>query len=336
MYRDCALDDSCVMCSRCFHATNHADHNVSFFIAQQPGGCCDCGDDEAWRISLNCPFHPSAPESDVHATPRFSSRALPQEVPPVQDYPNRVSVPPELHDTMRKTAAYALDFILDTLDYSPDESVVPANEADLRIQPSADPMSKDQYCVILWNDDKHSFDEVIKLLCDMTNRSREEAAALAHRIDQNGREIIDMNANVTRLLETAQAITQIDLGVTIRRAYDTFREQVVDVIIEWLLDLTRSRLGTDTLILREVIAAELLSPRKRDFAYNANVQVEISLPGVPNLTRLDTMFLYHTRLWKKTRLSVKEIYASAISLSRDHKLAIGRCELAASPVFAYI
>lgn len=311
------------MCAQCFHATNHADHNVSFFIAQQPGGCCDCGDVEAWRIPLECPHHP-APEHELDATPKSSAKSLSQEIQPVKDYPHRASVPPELHETMRRTVGYALDFVLDTLDYSPDESSVPANEADLRLQPSADPMMKDQYCVVLWNDDKHSFQEVIKLLRDMTNRTQEEASLVAHRIDENGREVIDMNTNVTRLLETAQAITQIDLGVTIRRAYDTFREQVLDVIIEWLLDLTRSRLGSDLLILREVIAAELLSPRRRDTgSYNPNAQTILALKDIPNPTRLDTMFLYHTRLWKKPRLSVKEIYASVISLSPDHKLSIG-------------
>jgi E3 ubiquitin-protein ligase UBR1 len=36
---------------------------------------------------------------------------------------------------MRKTVAYALDFILDTLDYSPDEPSVPAGEADLDSSP---------------------------------------------------------------------------------------------------------------------------------------------------------------------------------------------------------
>ncbi|KAF8060768.1 hypothetical protein FPV67DRAFT_1423562 [Lyophyllum atratum] len=324
--KDCALDDSCVMCSSCFHGTNHSDHNVSFFIAQQPGGCCDCGDEEAWRVPLACPNHPPprrTAQMDVDATPKSGTKPLLSELPPVADYPNRVSVPPELHETMRRTVGYALDFVLDTLDYSPDESSVPANEADLRLQPSADPMMKDQYCVVVWNDDKHSFEEVIKLLCDMTNRTREAASALAHHIDENGREIIDMNTNVTRLLETAQAITQIDLGVTIRRAYDTFREQVSEVIIEWLLDLTRSRLGTDYLILREVIAAELMSARRRDNnSYNNNVQAGLALNDIPNPARLDAMFLYHTRLWKKPRLSAKEIYASVISLSSEHKLSL--------------
>ncbi|KAJ4473358.1 hypothetical protein C8J55DRAFT_562876 [Lentinula edodes] len=331
--KDCALDDSCVLCSRCFHATDHTDHNVSFFIAQQSGGCCDCGDDEAWRTSIQCPYHPpaasvaesSVPSSSATDTPRSAPKHLSSAIPqPVKHYPYRVSVPPELRELMNRTVGYALDFILDTLDFSPDDPSVPSNEADLRLQPSADPMMKDQYCIMIWNDDKHSFDEVIKLLCDLTGRTREEASESAHRIDENGRDLVEMGTEVPRLLEIAQSISQIDLGVTMRRAYDTFREQVASVIIEWLLDLTQSRLGTDTLVMREVIAEELLSPRKRDnhSSYGYSAQSLHSLTDVPNPTRLDHLFLSHTRLWKRPRLSLKEIYTSVLTISRDHKLAV--------------
>ena len=44
---------------------------------------------------------------------------------------------------MGRTVGYALDFLLDTLDCSPDEPTVPPNEADLRLQPTPDPMQKD-------------------------------------------------------------------------------------------------------------------------------------------------------------------------------------------------
>uniref|UniRef100_A0A8H8CS44 E3 ubiquitin-protein ligase n=1 Tax=Psilocybe cubensis TaxID=181762 RepID=A0A8H8CS44_PSICU len=323
--KDCALDDSCVLCSRCFHATDHSTHNVSFFIAQQSGGCCDCGDEEAWRTDIKCPHHPPAKPGDPQdTTPRVILKPLPNEVPPAPNYSFRVAVPPDLKDCMRRTIGFALDFLLDTLDYSPDEPTVPANEADLRLQPSADPMMKDQYCIVLWNDDKHSYDEVTKILIDLTNRTHEDAAALVRKIDEQGREIIDTNSNITRLLETAQAITQIDLGVTVRRAYDTFCEQVVGVIIEWLLDLTRSRLGTDMLVIREALAAELLSPRRRDaFTKHMTPPTALNLDSeIPNATRLDTLLLYQTRLWKRPRLSLKEVYASVISVSRAHKLVI--------------
>jgi E3 ubiquitin-protein ligase UBR1 len=58
--------------------------------------------------------------------------------------------------------------------------------------------------------------------------------------------------------------------------------------------------------------------------HNEHVPAILSLPDVPNPVRLDTMFLYHTRLWKKLRLSVKEVFASIVTLSHDHKLHIGR------------
>jgi E3 ubiquitin-protein ligase UBR1 len=224
---------------------------------------------------------------------------------------------------MRRTVAYALDFILDTLDYSPDEPTVPANEADLRLQPSSDPMMKDQYCVVLWNDDKHSFDDVIKLLCDTTGRTRQESGELTARIDDQGREIIDMNANVPRLLETARTFSQIDLGVTVRRAYDTFREQIVVVIIDWLLDLTRSRLDDDTAAIRELVASQLLAPR-RSSSLHPNAEAAKIVSDVQHPARLDWMFLYHTRLWKKPRLNLKEVYASIVSLGHDHRIEVGQ------------
>lgn len=242
-----------------------------------------------------------------------------QDLPTVKNYPLRANVPAELRESMGRTVAYALDFVLDTLDHAPDETLAPQNEAELRTQPTGDPAAAagtDRYCVVIWNDDKHSFEEVILLLCDLTQRTVEDATEIANRIDDQGREIIDMSSSMARLLELSQAIAQIDLGVTVRRAYDTFREQVAAVIIEWLLDLTRSQLGADALIIREVIATELLSPRK-------NSEANKLLNDVHDPVRLDWMFIYHAKLWKKPRLNLKEVYASLLTLSHEHKLAVG-------------
>lgn len=327
-----------MFCSRCFEATDHTDHAVSFFIAQQSGGCCDCGDAEAWRTPINCPYHPPTAEVTNHiqaftnqmiqSTPKVTPRVIPgSEVPPVNNYPDRAVIPDELRESMSRTIGYAIDYVLDTLDYSPEVTGAPPKEDYLWKQPTGDPMMiKDQFCVILWNDDKHSFDEVIQLLCDMTNRTREEASVIADRIDEQGREIIEMNSNIPRLVEMGQTIQQIDLGVTIRRAYDTFREQVSAVIIEWLLDLTRSRLGSDILAVREIIASELLSPRKQTYP-RGFTDSHPFIQDVSDPARLDWLLLYHVRLWKKPRLNLKEIYASLLTLSHDHKLAMGESDL---------
>ncbi|KIK46138.1 hypothetical protein CY34DRAFT_800850 [Suillus luteus UH-Slu-Lm8-n1] len=341
--KDCALDDSCVLCSRCFHSSDHSDHNVSFFVAQQAGGCCDCGDMEAWRKPISCPFHPLAPHvqeqieqslSTADATPRVTQRSISEEIPFIENYPYRVDIPPDLRDLMSRTIAYALDFILDTLDYSPDEATVPPNEADLRLQPSADPMQKDQYAIIIWNDDKHSFDEVIKLITETTGHDKKTASIFAHSIDDAGREIIDISGDVPRLLEAAHSMTKIELGVTIRRAYDTFREQVACVIIEWLLDLTRSRLGADTLIIKEIIAAELLSPRRQENTYfTSGPQIPDLAADLAHPCRIDWLFVYHTRLWKKPRIHLKAIYASILILSHPHKIAIASTTASLTLIF---
>ena len=54
------------------------------------------------------------------------------------------------------------------------------------------------------------------------------------------------------------------ISITVMRAYDTFREQVSDTIIKWLLDLTRCWVGTSGPLLCEAIVAELFAMRKRD------------------------------------------------------------------------
>ncbi|KAK7048047.1 E3 ubiquitin-protein ligase, partial [Favolaschia claudopus] len=310
--KDCTLDDSCVLCSRCFHATNHEGHNVSFFIAQQPGGCCDCGDEEAWRRPIGCPFHPPAPESEKDP-PRNHTKPIPDDLPPVAHYAHRASVPLDLRDSMCRTIACALDFVLDTLEMSPDEPMLPANEADLRLQPSGDPLLKDHYCVILWNDDKHSYEEVTTLVSDLTGEDRESTEILVRRLDEEGRVVIANDVDAKRLLAIAHSLSQIDLGVTMRRAHDTFREQIVGVITEWLLDLTRSRLLQDTLVLREVLAKELLTQARTKLMHHAEI---------PNRTRIDCLFLDHTKLWKRPRLALKETYAAILSVGRDYKLAV--------------
>lgn len=122
----------------------------------------------------------------------------------------------------------------------------------------------------------------------------------------------------------AHLISQIDLGVTVRRVHDYFREQIAAVVIEWLLDLTQSRLGTDTIVIREVIGAELLATRKRDSSsLTTNLDANKIIAEVRDPARLDWLFLYHTRLWKKPRLNLKQVYLSVLTLSHEHKLSVG-------------
>ncbi|KAG9039114.1 hypothetical protein FRB95_012825 [Tulasnella sp. JGI-2019a] len=319
--RDCAIDDSCVLCSQCFHASDHTGHNVTFYVAVQPGGVCDCGEQEAWKYVMSCRLHPPL-EPNVQGTPKVN----PNRSAAIVDQwaiRNRATVPHELRDFMSRTVAYGLDFVLDTLDFSPTETSTPQTEADLKKLPTADPLGNDLFSVVVWNDEKHSFDEGWQHLHDSIGCTSDEALDLTKRLDSEGRAVVEVSSNMSRLLSVSRQIQGVDMGVTVRRAYDTFREEVSAVIIEWLMDLMQCRLLNDTIILREVVAAEVYSPRKKDSSsLTSNQEATKVLAEIKDAARLDWLFLYHTRLWKRVRLNLKRVIVSMLTINHEHRLTV--------------
>jgi hypothetical protein len=48
--RTCQLNDSSAICVDCFQAGDHRNHDYVMYHSES-GGCCDCGDKDAWKIS---------------------------------------------------------------------------------------------------------------------------------------------------------------------------------------------------------------------------------------------------------------------------------------------
>lgn len=67
--RNCGLDETCVMCATCFKATEHDGHDISISVTAGSGGCCDCGDAEAWKVPLKCKLHSPPVETSVRQEP---------------------------------------------------------------------------------------------------------------------------------------------------------------------------------------------------------------------------------------------------------------------------
>lgn len=53
--RTCEHDPTCAICVPCFQNGNHKDHDYS--IMYTGGGCCDCGDETAWKREGFCSKH---------------------------------------------------------------------------------------------------------------------------------------------------------------------------------------------------------------------------------------------------------------------------------------
>ena len=52
---DCEKDNTCIICQDCFAKGNHAGHKV--WLKTNVGGCCDCGDPDAWNEDGFCSDH---------------------------------------------------------------------------------------------------------------------------------------------------------------------------------------------------------------------------------------------------------------------------------------
>lgn len=54
--RECGMDPTCVLCVNCFKQSAHRRHKYKMGTSGG-GGCCDCGDSEAWKQDPYCDEH---------------------------------------------------------------------------------------------------------------------------------------------------------------------------------------------------------------------------------------------------------------------------------------
>ena len=248
--KTCATDDTCVLCTRCFEASEHTDHLVSQHISLGNAGCCDCGDDEAWKIPVKCAIH----TADMSA-----KRGKQQEGP---------NLPEELSESIKMTIGRAMDYLCDVISCSPEnlrlekkEDIIRQDERQSYLNSKWYEESQDsdpEFALLLWNDEKHTVVEVqqqVARACKATLGFGEEKAL---ETDHIGRSVINYSRDLHSLLRVAKIIEEIKVTVTIRSSRDTFREQMCGTIIEWLGDIAGCSVGEDHDILRYTVCEELL------------------------------------------------------------------------------
>ncbi|KAG0230794.1 hypothetical protein B0O80DRAFT_469463 [Mortierella sp. GBAus27b] len=270
--RTCALDETCVFCLRCFHGTNHEGHDTSFSVNAGGGGCCDCGDPEAWKVELDCIYHSAknhpAGESDTKN----------------HDYP------PEVAASIRRTVETLLDFIIDTMTTSP-ENMNATRESKEKIQRDAidagntsgetTDLDNMEFVCILWNDEDHSFTDVINRVSETTSMSSSYARKIAETVDTQGRAIVETSNDIQRLMDIASSLADIGLVVSIRSARETFKEQLCDICISFLKSLAylkgRAVTQKQSLTIRDIICEELCSEWRRKPNKNSTMSQQDSV-----------------------------------------------------------
>ncbi|CAM9281478.1 unnamed protein product, partial [Chrysoparadoxa australica] len=162
--RTCEQDGTCVQCDRCFRQSNHKGHEV-FFHRTAPGGCCDCGDVEAWAPAGCCPTHSG--EQEGH-DPLL-------QLPPRLRWAAAVVV----QEALRCVSEITWDCLLSH--EPPDSNPWLTQQREL---PEGGKVT-----VRVHNDDVHTFEYVIDAFTHLSIEIR-EAVALTQAVDEMGSAVV--------------------------------------------------------------------------------------------------------------------------------------------------
>ena len=123
---------------------------------------------------------------------------------------------------------------------------------------------------------------------------------------------------------------QIDLGVTLRSAADTFKEELVGTIITWLADMCRSTIGGDEDVFKRLLARALCDTKLvKGAGHGTPISLDLrKLEWDRTYTgqeskRIDWLMQLDVRLWKKAKWDLRSIYAGLYSLEWDVRKELG-------------
>ena len=337
--RDCSVDATCVLCSKCFHASSHTalGHDVTLAVHSGSGaGCCDCGDGEAFveGAAADCRFHSLREGEAVDG----------QEVSPEAE---------ALKGVVEERLRILLDWMIGVLEDSPTELVAPnSSEGIAALVPSPlcttrpppvstpPPVAESSssvwnlfsdvsavargkareenaaqeapfagpWSVVLWNDEKHSFIQVIDQVGRATGVTKREAADVAQQVDSYGRAVVFTSRDPGMLIFVSRLLSGIDLAVTIRPAIETFYEQISGELIEFMKELCEAKVGGQGGILTEVLAKVMLESSESD----------------EGLSRFQRLVGVDSRLWKVARTSLAEVYVILLGVSPQVKTELSQ------------
>uniref|UniRef100_A0A182W515 E3 ubiquitin-protein ligase n=1 Tax=Anopheles minimus TaxID=112268 RepID=A0A182W515_9DIPT len=159
--RECSMDPTCVLCSTCFKKSVHRTHKYKM-ATSGGGGCCDCGDVEAWKKFPFCEEHAS--NSDDKA----QGEQQQQQVPLSDDKKARCEI----------VFRAVLEYCMQTLQMHGIGNLPEWEDNEYT------------HCTILYNDETHTFEQVIQTLTSIVKCEHKTAIEYVTSIDREGRAVV--------------------------------------------------------------------------------------------------------------------------------------------------
>eukprot|EP00049_Salpingoeca_infusionum_P025559 m.20172 g.20172 ORF g.20172 m.20172 type:complete len:1667 (-) comp8132_c0_seq1:219-5219(-) len=279
--QDCGHDLTCVMCRKCFVVSEHRHHSYLMSVSVG-GGCCDCGDEEAWREHAYCEGH--QPKAGYNATPGLALQKISREA--------AASLFTSIGTIVRLFRRYVLDNNMTEDEASPSQ------------------------CVLLNNDEVHDFQEVIVQLQRAVHASTTQARMLANRVDTFGRcFVFHTNEGIGECESVAQTLSQVPLNpkplkTTIIPLEHMFKQDVATELVLWLAALCK-----DSDVVRAVMCG-VLANRTLDQVLADDVGQS------DDERQLGDLLIKFTRCWKRSRSAVRNLLFSSVILEQPYKVLL--------------
>lgn len=170
--RDCGMDPTCVLCVDCFKMSPHRNHRYKMSTSCG-GGYCDCGDLEAWRCSPFCERHILASTAEEQPSPIDR-------------------LPSGMVTRARAVFEHVLEYCHQMLCWE-DPVTLPvglATETSANGGGTGTTEVLVTYATMLFNDEIHTYEQVIRTLSRAISCSQKEAIDFATTVDREGRAIV--------------------------------------------------------------------------------------------------------------------------------------------------
>ncbi|DAZ96356.1 TPA: LOW QUALITY PROTEIN: hypothetical protein N0F65_008006, partial [Lagenidium giganteum] len=226
----CQVDETCVMCNDCFISSDHDNHEV-FFYYTQSGGCCDCGDTEAWAPEGFCTRHKGAQDAD-----------------PLSFLPSDVLI------NSRACLDAVLKVVLDTITEARYASVIEASDvtaARERLAAEGNPDAK--YTVLVHFNELQTSQEFASSLQKAHPAVAYQMLKIVGDTSTHKQSVVRTKASAEEALELVEALQKNGVISSIVSHSYKSRTALVSSLLQWLVSLANLSDGLCRLVCEQVI-----------------------------------------------------------------------------------
>ena len=156
-----------------------------------------------------------------------------------------------------------------------------------------------KYSVLIWNDEKHSFSDLIAILENAFGFSRQIGYECACRVDSIGRDVVQTSDNLEFLVQSLRFISSSNIKTSIAPSKVVFREYIATYLLNWLINLIQHP-GNISRFAKEILSQELA--KELVYEYKSNQEMDKSarslMVGDSQHLRIDLLLTLSHDLWK--------------------------------------